>query len=100
MALVSIDESRIDHIFRQAEGHFGEDTSINRQTLIDVASRPPNLLGTDPFGNAWYAQTLADGRQVWVQVRDGRITNGGINLTPRTFHLFAPLANRTMDAFQ
>jgi hypothetical protein len=83
MTTVSIDEARIGHIFRQADGHFEEDTAANRQNLIDVASRPSSLLGTDRFGNAWYAETLGDGRQVWVQVRGGRITNGGVNLTPR-----------------
>ena len=86
--MITIDESRVDHIFREAEGHFREDTAVNRQTLLDVASRPSNLLGTDRFGNAWFAELGPNGTQIWAQVRDGKITNGGFNLARRVFHLF------------
>jgi len=88
MPTITIDETRRDHIFRQAEGHFREDNAVNRQTLIDVANRPANLLGTDRFGNAWFAEIGSDGVQIWAQVRDDKITNGGFNLTPRVLHLF------------
>lgn len=84
-ATVTIDETKVRHIFRPADGHFPEDTAANRRTLLDVASQAANLVETDLFGNAWFAETRADGSQVWVQVRDGRITNGGINRIPRTF---------------
>ena len=78
-----IDESRVRHIFRNAEGHFREDADANRRLLIDVASRRTNFLGTDRIGNDWYAENLADGTQVWVRVRDDKIVNGGINRRPR-----------------
>jgi filamentous hemagglutinin len=72
---MAIDESRIGHIFRQARGHFHEDTPANRRTLLDVAVRRTNYVGTDRFGNDWFAADHT-GRQIWVHVRDGRITNG------------------------
>ena len=83
MAAASIDESRIRHTSREAVGHFREDNAVNRQALIDVANRPENLLGTDRFGNRWYAEILADG--VWARVRGDKIVRGGLNLNPRDF---------------
>ncbi|MGH7039472.1 MAG: hypothetical protein ACREE4_19240 [Stellaceae bacterium] len=85
--MITIDETRIGHIFRDAEGHFAEDTALNRQALLDTANRPGNLVGADRFGNAWFAETRADGSQIWAQVRGGKITNGGINPRPRNFDL-------------
>lgn len=48
--------------------------------------KPDNLIGTrGPGGSIGvYRETLSDGRQVWVEVRDGsEITNGGVNDVPR-----------------
>jgi hypothetical protein len=61
MAEITIDEDRIGHIFRDADGHFVEDTAANRQTLIDAVGRPENFRGMDRFGNSWYAEVRADG---------------------------------------
>jgi len=58
---------------------------VNRQLLIEVASRPGNFVGTDRFGVDWFAEIRPDGTQVWVHVRARKITNGGVNLTPRRF---------------
>jgi hypothetical protein len=88
--MITIDESRVVHIFRDALGRFPDDTELSRQALIDVANDPTNILGADHFGNAWAAKTLPDGTQIWVQIRDGRITNGGINQMPRHFNLSTP----------
>ena len=82
MRAVTIEESRVGHIFRDARGHFREDTAANRQILIDVAARPDNFHGTDRFGNDWFADMRADGTQVWVHVRGGKIINGGLNPIP------------------
>jgi hypothetical protein len=82
---ITIDETRVDHIFRDTEGHFREDTDANRRLLIQVASRRANAVGTDRVGNTWYAENLADGTQVWVRVRGNKIVNGGINQNPRDF---------------
>jgi hypothetical protein len=64
----TIPDSRVPHIFRQAPGHL-PDTPANRQLLTDVALNPRNFLGTDRYGNLWYAQTQPNGNQIWVQVR-------------------------------
>ena len=82
---ITIDETRVAHIFREAEGHFPEDTDANRRLLVEVAGRATNFLGTDQADNDWYAENLADGTQVWVRVRGGKIVNGGMNHSPRDF---------------
>ncbi len=82
---VEIDETRIDHIFRDAEGHFRVGNAANRQILIDVANRQSNFLGADRAGNTWYAEDLLDGTQIWLRVRGDKIVNGGINQRPRDF---------------
>jgi filamentous hemagglutinin len=63
MPAITIDERRTSHIFRDAEGHFREDTSVNRRALVQVANRPTNLVGTDRFGNSWFAETRTDVRK-------------------------------------
>jgi len=83
MPAITIDERRARHIFRNADGHFRQDTIVNRRILIEVASRPSNFRGRDRFGNNWFAETRADGSQVWVHVRGDQITNGGLNSTPQ-----------------
>ena len=88
-----IHEPSAGHIFRNAPGHLVNDTPANRQLLVDTASNPSNLLGTDRFGNNWYAQTRPDGSQVWVSARNGEIRNGGVNPTPRPFNPSTGLSN-------
>ena len=70
---------------RDAAGHLAEDTPENRALLTETANDPANLLGQDQYGNDWYARTRTNGSQVWVRVRNGQITNGGVNSTPRTW---------------
>jgi hypothetical protein len=78
---ITIDERRARLIFRNAEGHFHQDTAVNRQLLLDVANQPSNFVGRDRFGNDWFMETRTDGSQVWVHVRGDKITNGGLNST-------------------
>jgi hypothetical protein len=87
-----IDESKAEHIFRVADGHFPIDTIVNRRVLLRVAGDQANRLGADRFGVVWAARTMPDGSQVWVQIWDGRIVNGGVNSTPRTFNLMTGLS--------
>jgi hypothetical protein len=81
----SIDKNKA-HIFRFVEGHFEDDTPANRQLLIDTVLNINNYLGTDKWGNDWYAQTCLDYTQIWVQIRKGEIINGGLNLIPRPWN--------------
>jgi hypothetical protein len=82
---VTLPENRTGHIFRNAEGHLA-DTAANRHLLTDVANSPATRLGTDVHGNTWHAQTRPDGSQVWVQVRNNQVVNGGVNATPRQYN--------------
>lgn len=48
------------------------------------------LGGSDspPHSKSWrilekYSKVLPDGTQAWAQVRNGQITNGGLDVTPR-----------------
>ncbi len=79
-------EKRKNHIFRNIEGHFPNDTPTNRKCLIDTALNLDNYLGKDKWGNHWYANNNSNGKQIWVQVRRGEIINGGINNNPRLWN--------------
>jgi RHS repeat-associated protein len=71
------------HIFRSADGHLAEDTASNR-ALLESAVKPENRVGTRANGTvSVYRETLADGRQIWVNVYKNTIVNGGINEVPR-----------------
>nr|WP_169514018.1 RHS repeat-associated core domain-containing protein [Agromyces subbeticus] len=78
--------SDTSHIFRDARGHLAEDTAENR-ALIQSALDPNNLRSTVTLKNgeslAKYFKTQPDGTQVWAEVRNGEITNGGLNVIPR-----------------
>jgi hypothetical protein len=75
------------HIFRDAAGHFADDTAANR-AIIRGAVDPANLRSTitlkDGATLSKYFQTLPDRTQAWAEVRNGTvITNGGLNVIPR-----------------
>lgn len=82
---IRIPENRVGHIFRNKSGHL-PDTPENRKLLEGLANDSTKSLGKDARGNEWCASTRADGTQVWVSIRNGEITNGGVNATPRSFH--------------
>lgn len=94
----AIDESKANHIFRIADGHFPIDTAANRRLLLRVARNPGSHFGADRFGVIWAAQTMRDGRQVWVQIWHGRIVNGGINSIPRSFNPMTGLSSEIGSA--
>lgn len=75
------DPGQLQHIFRDASGHLLEDTVANRQLLLDTVSRN-NFMEVDNHGNQVFARILDDGTEIWVQVRNGIIQNGGLNQTP------------------
>jgi RHS repeat-associated protein len=74
------------HIFRQATGHLADDTPANR-AIIHGAIDPSNLRSTitsnDGSTLKKYFKTLPNGTQAWAEVRNGKVTNGGLNVTPR-----------------
>jgi filamentous hemagglutinin len=78
-------DSQLSHIFREEAGHFSN-TPENQRALINLVNNQENLLGTDRFGNQWFARVLSDGTQLWGSVRNGVIQNGGLNATPRIFN--------------
>ena len=83
--LIPDNESIIGHLFRNAEGHI-DDTIENRNLLESVANALENFLGIDKYGNEWYSELLEDGKQVWVEVGNGKIFEGGINEIPKIFN--------------
>jgi hypothetical protein len=78
------DNSQLKHIFRQKEGHL-TDTFENRQILESIIDEKYKL-GSDKYGNIWYAKTCADGSQIWVRMRNNCIINGGINQTALVYN--------------
>jgi hypothetical protein len=80
--------SDTSHIFREAAGHFPIDTPGNR-AVIQSAVEPEFLVASKPLGPDGvngvldiYQRTLADNTQAWAEVRNGVITNGGLNVPP------------------
>ncbi|UNK20187.1 hypothetical protein MNQ98_09320 [Paenibacillus sp. N3/727] len=91
---IEIDEKRVGHIFRDSDGHFTEDTAENREELLNTANED-NYLGEDQYGNDWYAKNRDDGSQIWVQARNNKIINGGLNPTPRPYNDMSGLSKPT-----
>jgi hypothetical protein len=81
------DDDAIRHTFRKSKkgGHFEKDTPRTRQLIRNVANDPKNFMKRDKWGKDWYAKTFRNGKQVWVQVHKGKITNAGVNNTPVSF---------------
>ncbi len=80
-----IPDNRVQHIFRDAEGHV-LDTPANREMLLGITKEASSYLGSDQFGNQWFAIITVDGKQIWTQTRANEIINGGLNLIIRTFN--------------
>lgn len=78
--------SDTSHIFRDATGHLAEDTAENR-ALIKSALDPANLRDTITLKDGTtlqkYFSDLPDGTQAWPEIRNGEITNRGLNVIPR-----------------
>jgi hypothetical protein len=82
---LTTNEAQLKHMFRDSEGHFLQDTPTNRAMIENTANKSKNFLGVDKYGNRWYAETLPNGTQTWAEVRNGVITEGGLNQIPRVF---------------
>ena len=79
------DESQLKHIFTNKSGHL-TDTPENRQLLEKLANDKSKYVGKDKYGNSWNIETTNSGAQNWVRYQDGRINEGGQNLTPREWN--------------
>jgi RHS repeat-associated core domain len=75
--------SQLNHIFNDESGHLA-DTPDNRAILEKVANDPNDYIGTDKYGNDWHSETI-DGKQIWVESRNGQIWDGGENEAPRVW---------------
>jgi filamentous hemagglutinin len=82
---VVIDNARTGHLFRESEGHLA-DTPGNRTLLETVANDPNAVAGKDKYGTVWSSSVQADGTQVWVGVRNGKVSYGGVNQVPKEFN--------------
>jgi len=74
--------SQLGHIFRDAPGHFANDTITNRALIMDTITRS-NYMMTDKFGNQVFSRILDDGTEVWAYVRNGIIWDAGLNQVAR-----------------
>jgi hypothetical protein len=70
--------AQIKHIFAERAGHL-PDTVANRALIFNTANDPACFLGKDKHSVSWYAKTLVNGSQVWVQVFNGVISDAGLN---------------------
>lgn len=81
---------RLGHIFRSAAGHVNPSTLASQSRFLrlfqGVASNPANRApagalpkAASEAGVQLFTQTFRSGRQVWVQVRNGRIINAGVS---------------------
>lgn len=90
--MVNFTFKRAGHIFRNAPGHINPATLSSQQRYArlfeNVASNPNNLNPTivSPGGiNAGVtgnSQIFRNGKQVWVQHRNGEIIDAGVNIPP------------------
>ena len=71
-ATLPTDPSRTGHIIDDTKPGHLPDTPENR-ALIEGTVTEENYLGSDRFGNDWYAETQPDGRQTWASVRGNEI---------------------------
>jgi hypothetical protein len=79
------DTSQLRHIFSSRRGHV-LDTPSNRRLIEQIVIDRNNLVGRKLSGGSeLFAKLLDDGRQVWVEVRNGLIQDGGVNNIPRSF---------------
>lgn len=73
-----VKDAQLKHMFGNRKGHL-PDTPENRRTIEGVANSKSYYLGRDANECDWYAKTTDDGKQIWVKVHDGTISNCGQN---------------------
>lgn len=79
-------KAQLMHIFRKAEGHFEKDTRTNRRLILNAIQRK-YYKGISSHDRMLYSRIIKSGekkgKQIWVYVRDGVISDCGINRIPR-----------------
>jgi hypothetical protein len=79
------DASQLKHIFSDRKGHV-IDSPSNRRLFEGVVLDRSNLVGRKLRGGSeLFVKSIDDGKQAWVEVRNGLIQDGGINDIPRSF---------------
>lgn len=48
-----------------------------------MANNAENFRGVDKYGNEWYTKILENGKEVWVESRNGNIFNFFLYFRPR-----------------
>lgn len=86
---------RAEHVFRNASGHVNPASLASKMRFVGlfqrVGSNPANIRvdavaaklmtrHAEAAGVSTYTQTMRNGSQVWVQVRNGEIVNAGVNV--------------------
>lgn len=74
--------AQIKHIFRKSKGHL-VNNSKNRKTLLDLINNESYYVGTDKDGCKWYIRLAKNGAQYWAKVKNGNLSNGGYNRSPK-----------------
>ena len=84
----------LGHVFRKASGHVnpGTITSQNRYLNLfekvgnnsqNINSNVLSAFQKEAGGFQGYSKTFRNGKQVWTQVRNGKIVNAGVNYVPK-----------------
>ena len=92
---IKIDEKNAKHIFRKSDGHFSDDSPLNRKLLEGLVNDKKNYCGPDKHGNSIYGKTLSNGKQLWAHLRNGKITHGGINESPIPYNPITEFSAQT-----
>ena len=91
--------AQLKHIFDNRPGHV-PDTPENRALLESVANNSECYVGEDSFDVGWYSQTQEDGSQVWVRVYKNTISDGGVNIIPRSWDPITGYNNNPNKCFE
>lgn len=77
--------SQINHIFRKDTGHL-EFSEKNVKIISDLINNEKyKIKSKDKYGKTWYCKNNKDGTQLWGSVYNNKLSNAGLNNTPRTF---------------
>ncbi len=76
------DKTTLNHIFKNAPGHFSKKTPETVAYIAQAVSDPRNYGGSTIWGAKYYFKMMNDGTQAWAMVKNGKIISGGFNWKP------------------